>query len=95
MASEHFGPQHWRKSSQWFSITRPAGGPHEGHHAQVVQCCSVWTLYGLGSMSILGKLHSASQLYLDGATTILLCSIMLHCVMCSLNNSVAKQCVGD
>uniref|UniRef100_A0A383V407 Uncharacterized protein n=1 Tax=Tetradesmus obliquus TaxID=3088 RepID=A0A383V407_TETOB len=24
MASAHFGPQHWRKSSQWFALSRPA-----------------------------------------------------------------------
>ncbi|WIA35555.1 hypothetical protein OEZ86_003980 [Tetradesmus obliquus] len=24
LSSEHFGKQHWRKSSQWFTLTRPA-----------------------------------------------------------------------
>lgn len=24
MSTPHFGPQHWRKSSQWFTLTRPA-----------------------------------------------------------------------
>jgi hypothetical protein len=54
MASAHFGPQHWRKSSQWFAITRPAGEPRGQATLVKAGRCP-----GIGSCAVLFLLHSA------------------------------------
>jgi hypothetical protein len=43
LSSGYFGKQHWRKSSQWFTLTRPAGVPQLCNmiFCRRRQCCAV------------------------------------------------------